>query len=95
MMMLDGYCARGYACSRKLNSPCKGRKDRYNQVQYKGENQQCVDWPILGSYNHWNIINCINSRKYHRKTNTKTNVHIKPNAIRNIDLNIGKDTSNK
>ena len=38
-------------------------QDKCNQDRYKGENKHCVFWPILGSYNNWQIINGIDSEK--------------------------------
>ena len=48
---------------RKLASPWNRSQDKYNQYQYKGENQNCIYLNILGSYNNWQIIHCIDSRK--------------------------------
>ena len=73
-----------------MASPCNRIQDRYNQYQCKGENQNCVYWPILGSYKNWKIIHCIESIKYHESSDTDTNVCIKRNSVRNIALNIGK-----
>ena len=39
------------------------------------------------------MIHCIDSRKQHESTNTDINIHMKNNAIKNIDLSIGKDIS--
>ena len=50
-------------------------------------------WPILGPYNNWHIIHCIEGRKKHRILDTNINVHIKQHAISNIALNIGKHIS--
>ena len=36
---------------RKLKSPCNISQDKYNQYRCKGENQNFIYWPILGSYN--------------------------------------------
>ena len=36
-------------CLRKLDYPKNRRQYKYSQDRYKGENQQCVYWPILGS----------------------------------------------
>ena len=79
-----------YVCLRKMVYPWNRRQYKSNKVLYKGENQQCVIWPILGSYNNWWIINCLGSRKQHEETITEINVHIEQNAISNISLNIGK-----
>ena len=79
-----------YVCLRKMVYPWNRRQYKSNKVLYKGENQQCVIWPILGSYNNWWIINCIGSRKQHEETITEINVHIEQNAISNISLNIVK-----
>ena len=81
------------SCLRKLASPCNIIQYKYNKYQYKGENQNCVYWPILGSYNNWQIIHCIESRKQHESEDTDINVHIKKNDIRDIALNILKDIS--
>ena len=80
-------------CLRKLASTWNRSKDKYNQYRYKSENTNCVYWPILGTYNNWQIIHCIDSRKQNKSTNTDIVVHIKHNAIRNTDLNIDKDIS--
>ena len=61
-----------YACLSKMYSPWNISQDKYNQDQYKSENQNCVYWPILGSYNNWKIVHCIDSRKQHKSTNTDT-----------------------
>ena len=50
-----------YACLRKLNSPWNRRQYKYNRNGYKVENQKCVYWNILGLYNNWQIIHCIDS----------------------------------
>ena len=68
---------------------------KYNQHRYKSENQNCVYWPIIWSYNNWKIIHCVESRKEHKSSDTDINVFIKHNSIRNIDLNIGKYISEK
>ena len=67
-------------------------QDKYNQVWYKGENQNCVYWPIIGSYNNWKIIHCIDSIKK-ESTDNDRNVPINQNTTRDIDLKIGKDIS--
>ena len=36
-------------CLRKLYFPWNISQDKYNQEQYKGENQNYFHWPILGS----------------------------------------------
>ena len=69
-------------------------QDKYNQDIYKGENQNCSYWPIIGSYKNWQIIHCIDSRKTW-STYTGINIHINQNTIRNIALNIGKDISDR
>ena len=51
-----------WRCSAWLRKP--GSKwtiiqDKYKQGQYKGENQECVYWTILGSDKNWLIIHCI------------------------------------
>ena len=81
---------RGSACLRKLYSPWNRIQYKYNQVRYKGENQNRIYWHILGSYNNGHIINCIDSKKQHEATSTDMSVHIRHNTIRNIALNIGK-----
>ena len=78
------------SCLRTLDYPWNRSQDKYNQDQYKGENQNCIYWPILGSYNNWKIIHCIESRKQHKTTDTEINVNIKHNSIRKIALNIIK-----
>ena len=45
------------------------------------------------SYKNWHIINCIDSRKQHKSTNTDIYVHIKHNYISRISFKIGKDIS--
>ena len=47
-------------------------------------------WPILGSYNNWQTIHCVENRKQQKSTDTDINVHIEKNATRNIALHIGK-----
>ena len=54
-----------YACLIKLDLPWNRRQDKFNQVRLESENQQCVYWAILGSYNNWQITNCIDSIKKH------------------------------
>ena len=71
-------------CLRKLTSPWNISQDKYNQDLYKGDNQNCVYWPILGSYNNQKIIHCIQIRKQHESSYTGINVYIKQHAIRNI-----------
>ena len=46
---------------------------------------------ILGSYNNWKIIHCIDSIKQNGPTNTGINNNIKHNYISNIALKIGRD----
>ena len=82
-------------CLSKLDSTCNIIQYKVNQVLYRGENQQCVYWPILGSLKNWQIIHYIDSRKQHEATNTEINVHINKNSIRDIDLNIGKYIGDK
>ena len=60
----------------KMSSSGIRSQDKYNQVWYKGENKNCVYWPILGSYNNQQIIHCIDSRKQHESTETDMNVYI-------------------
>ena len=80
-----------YACLRKLDSLWNRIKVNYNKYKYKGENQQCSYWPILGSYKNWQIIHFIDSKKQHETTRYDINVNIKKNSIRKITLNIGRD----
>ena len=47
------------ACLSKLAPPWNKIQDNYNNVQYKGENQQCVYWFILGSYRNWQITHLL------------------------------------
>ena len=54
------------SCLRKMDSTWNIIQDNYNQYPQKGENKQCVYWPILGLYTNWKIIHCIDS-----KNNTK------------------------
>ena len=82
-----------YVCLRKLSSPFNRRHNNYNQDIYKGENQQHVYYPILGSYNKWSIINCIDSKKQNEATKPDIDVHTNHNYIREISLNIGRDIS--
>ena len=77
----------------KLASPWNIIQDKYNQDQYRGENQNCVYWPIIGSYNNWQIIHFVCSIKQHKSIDTDKDFHIKHNTMRNIDLNTGKDIS--
>ena len=81
------------ACLRKLYSPWIKSQYNYNQDQYKASNQQCIYWPILGPYNNWKIIHCIDIIKQHKSTYTNINVHTKQNSIRNGALNVGKYVS--
>ena len=81
------------SCLRKLASPWNRSQDKYNQYQYKGENQNCIYCPILGSYKFWQIIHCIDSREQHESADTGIHVHIENHSIRKIALNIGKDIS--
>ena len=80
---------------KETGSPCNRSHDKYNQDQYKGANQNFFYWPIIGYYNNWNIIHCIDGIKQHESTNTDINVHIKLKSIKNIALNIGRDISVK
>ena len=70
------FCS-GYL--RKLSSPWSMSQDKYNKDRYKGANQNCVYWDILGYYNNWKIIYYIDSIEQHESTNTDKNVHIKQN----------------
>ena len=79
----------------KLASPWNIRQDKYNQDQQKGENQECVYCPILGSYNNYLIIHFIDSKKQHEATNSDVNVHIKKHAIRYIAFKTFVDISDK
>ena len=58
-----------------------------------------MHWPILGFYNNWKTIHCIESRKQHESTDTEINiyinVHMKQNTTSNIALNIGRGISDK
>ena len=66
-MLVIGYVAfrcilcRCCACLSKLSHLQNRIQDKYNQYQYKGENQQFFYWPILELYNNWHIIPCIDS----------------------------------
>ena len=82
-----------YACLSKLYSTWYRRQYQYNQDQCKGENQQCIQWPIIRLYNNQQIIHVICCKKQHETTNSDINVNIKQNAISNIALNIGRDIS--
>ena len=81
------------ACLVKMASPWNRSQDKYNHYRCKGENKNYIYWPILRSYNNWQIIYYIASRKK-KSTETDTNVHIKQNAINNIALNTEKYISN-
>ena len=61
---------------KELASPWNKSPDKYNKDQYKRENQNCIYWPIIGFYNNWQIIHCIDSKK-HESTNTDINVNVK------------------
>ena len=61
-------------CSRKLASTQNIRQDKCTEVQYKCEHEHCNYWPILGSYNNFQIIKCIDSIKHHEATKTDLNV---------------------
>ena len=78
---------------KETGSPCNRSHDKYNQDQYKGANQNFFYWPIIGYYNNWNIIHCIDGIKQHESTNTDINAHIKYNFISHIYLKIEKYTS--
>ena len=43
-------------CLRKMDSSWNRRQDKCKKYQYKGENQLCVYWPILFSYNNGHIV---------------------------------------
>ena len=79
-------------CLRKIASPWSRSKYKYNQYQYKGDNQNCVYWTILWSFKKWKIIHCIPSRK-EKSSDTDINFHIKQHSIRNVALQIGKNIS--
>ena len=64
-------------CLRKLASPQNRRKYKYNKYRYKGEDQKFFYRPILGSYENWQIINCIYGIKQQGATNTDKKIHIK------------------
>ena len=72
------------ACLRKLIYLWKISQDQYNHDRYKSANQNLFDWPILGSYNNWKIIHCIDCRKILKSINSNINVHIQHNSIKNI-----------
>ena len=74
-------------CLRKPVFPWNISQYNYNQDCYKGEKQNCVYWPIIGSYKNWRIIYFIDNRKHHKSTDIEITVNIKQNKIRNIDLN--------
>ena len=57
-----------YEFLRKLYSQYNIIQDKYNQDQYKGENWQYVFWPILGIYNNWKIIYCIDIKNNTKQT---------------------------
>ena len=76
-----------------MASPCNIIQDKYNQDQYKGENQNFIYCPILGYYNNWQIIYCGEIIKQLESTHTGINFQLKHNAISIIALNIGKDIS--
>ena len=85
-----------FRCSgfkRKLACPWNRSQDKYNQDWYKSENQYCLHWLILGSYQNSQIMHCIESRNQHKSTETGISFYVKHNAIRDIVLNIGKDIS--
>ena len=90
MFFSGGYHVAVHNVLKKLASPWNRSQDKYNQDQYKGDNQNWVYWPILGSYKNWQIIYCIESRKQHKSSDTYINFHIKYHAISNIALNIRK-----
>ena len=56
---------------------CNRSQGIYNQDRYKGENQNCVYWLIIGSYNNWHIICCVESIKQHESSDTDIDVNIK------------------
>ena len=63
-------------CLSKLYFSWNRSQYKYNQDQYRGENQNCVYWPIIGSYNNWQIIHFVCSRKQHKSIDTDINFHI-------------------
>ena len=77
----------------KLFYPWNTCQNKHNKDEYKWGNKVFVYWPILGCYNNWKIIYCIESRKQQESIDTDVYVHIKYNAGKNIALNIGKDIS--
>ena len=54
------YCA---ACVKKVLSKWQPQNDIFNQERYIGDNPNCIYWSILGSYNNWKIIKCIDNTK--------------------------------
>ena len=50
-------------CLSKLDHPRNIIQYTCKQDRYKGGNQQCIFWPILGSYKNWQIIHYIDSLK--------------------------------
>ena len=61
-------------CLSKLYYTWNRSQDKYNKDQYKGDNQKCVYWPIIESYNTWKNIDFIESKK-HLSLDTEKNVH--------------------
>ena len=77
MFFSGGYHVAVHNVLKKLAYPWNRSQDKYNKYQYKGDNQNCVYWPILGSYKSLQIFNCIESMKWHESSYTSMNVHIK------------------
>ena len=79
-MLGIGYVSiRQIKCScseflRKIASTWNISQDKYNQHRYKGDNQNCIYWPILGYYNNWHIIHFIASKKQHKLSYNYINV---------------------
>ena len=83
----DPFLGVGYVAVRQITCSCSvclsklyfswnRSQYKYNQDQYRGENQNCVYWPIIGSYNNWQIIHFVCSRKQHKSIDTDINFHI-------------------
>ena len=74
------YCV---ACVKKVASKWQSNKDIYNQDRYIGDNPNCIYWDILGSYNNWKIIKCIDKVKDKSKEDDEI-IKVKQCAIQHM-----------
>ena len=70
----DPMLGVGYVAVRRIPCYCKGCIDKlkikwssihdiFHQKRYLGDNPNCIYWNILGSYNNWRIVKCIDVTK--------------------------------